>query len=175
VQTVFPEEMYELSRLDEKFRSFLKPEMGESAKRAALTRAAAELTTQEAPHWEFIAARILMHDFAADLSRALDELQLHSYFEKVSYLCERGLYGSYILESYTKEELDEAGTFINPCARREPHLLRAGAVASPLCDPAPQRPAAGNPAGDVSRHCAAPRHARKGGSSRLGQALLRHV
>ena len=114
VQTDFPEEMYELSRLDEKFRSFLKPEMGESAKRAALTRAAAELTTQEAPHWEFIAARILMHDFAADLSRALDELQLHSYFEKVSYLCERGLYGSYILESYTKEELDEAGTFINP-------------------------------------------------------------
>jgi ribonucleoside-diphosphate reductase alpha chain len=114
VQADYPQDMYELSRLDEKFRSFLKLEMGESAKRAALTRAAAELTTQEAPHWEFIAARILMHDFAADLSRALDELNLHSYFEKVSYLCERGLYGSYILESYTKEELDEAGTFIDP-------------------------------------------------------------
>ncbi len=114
VQTDYPQEMYELSRLDEKFRSFLKPEMGESAKRAVLTRAAAELTTQEAPHWEFIAARILMHDFAADLFRALDELQLHSYFEKVSYLFERGLYGDYILNSYTKAELDEAGTFINP-------------------------------------------------------------
>ena len=114
VQTDYPQEMYELSRLDDKFRSFLKPEMGESAKRAALTRAAAELTTQEAPHWEFIAARILMHDFAADLSRALDELNLHSYYEKVSYLCERGLYGDYILKSYTKAELDEAGAFLNP-------------------------------------------------------------
>ena len=114
VQADYPQEMYELSRLDDKFRSFLKPEMGESAKRAALTRAAAELTTQEAPHWEFIAARILMHDFAADLSRALDELNLHGYYEKVRYLCERGLYGTYILEGYTKEELDEAETFLTP-------------------------------------------------------------
>ena len=114
VQADFPEEMYELSRLDDKFRSFLKPEMGESAKRAALIRAAAELTTQEAPHWEFIAARILMHDFTLDLSHALEELNLHSYYEKVRYLCERGLYGEYILESYTKEELDEAETFLCP-------------------------------------------------------------
>ena len=114
VQTDFPEEMYELSRLDDKFRSFLKPEMGEGAKRAALIRAAAELTTQEAPHWEFIAARILMHDFTLELALALDELNLHSYYEKVRYLCERGLYGEYILESYTKEELDEAETFLCP-------------------------------------------------------------
>ena len=114
VQTDFPEEMYELSRLDDKFRSFLKPEMGEGAKRAALIRAAAELTTQEAPHWEFIAARILMHDFTLELALGLDELNLHSYYEKVRYLCERGLYGVYILESYTKEELDEAETFLCP-------------------------------------------------------------
>ncbi len=114
VQTDFPEEMYELSRLDDKFRSFLKPEMGEGAKRAALIRAAAELTTQEAPHWEFIAARILMHDFTLELALTLDELNLHSYYEKVRYLCERGLYGAYILESYTKEELDEAETFLCP-------------------------------------------------------------
>lgn len=113
-QTDYPQEMYELSRLDDKFRSFLKPEMGEGAKRAALIRAAAELTTQEAPHWEFIAARILMHDFQSELSRALDELNLHSYYEKVRYLCERGLYGAYILERYTKEELDEAETFLSP-------------------------------------------------------------
>ncbi len=114
VQKDYPQEMYELSRLDEKFRSFLKPEMGESAKRAALTRAAAELTTQEAPHWEFIAARVLMHDFQADLSRSLDELSLGGFFDKVRYLTERGLYGEYILENYTKEELDEAETFLNP-------------------------------------------------------------
>ncbi len=112
-QKDYPQETYELSRLDEKFRSFLKPEMGETAKRAALVRAAAELTTQEAPHWEFIAARILMYDFRAELSRSLDELHLTGFYDKVRYLTERGLYGDYILAQYKKEELDEAETFLN--------------------------------------------------------------
>jgi len=113
-QKDYPQEPYELSRLDEKFRSFLKPEMSESGKRAALTRAAAELTTQEAPHWEFIAARLLMYDFMQDLARAQSELNLNGFSDKVRYLCERGLYGAYILDNYTKEELDEAGTFLTP-------------------------------------------------------------
>ncbi|NLI53730.1 MAG: ribonucleoside-diphosphate reductase subunit alpha [Clostridiales bacterium] len=114
IQKDYPQEAYELSRLDEKFRSFLKPEMGEGAKRAALIRAAAELTTQEAPHWEFIAARILMYDFQAELTRSLEELGLGGFYEKVRYLTESGLYGAYILEHYTKEELDEAERYLNP-------------------------------------------------------------
>ena len=95
-------------------RSFLKPEMSESGKRAVLTRAAAELTTQEAPHWEFIAARLLMCDFMQDLARVQSELNLNGFADKVHYLCDRGLYGAYILDNYTNEELDEAGSFLNP-------------------------------------------------------------
>ncbi len=114
VQKDYPQETYELSRLDEKFRSFLKPEMGEGSKRAALIRAAAELTTQEAPHWEFIAARLLMLDFNIELTRVQADLNLNGFYDKVRYLNERGLYGAYILESYSKEELDEAGSFLNP-------------------------------------------------------------
>ncbi len=113
-QKDYPQEQYELSRLDEKFRSFLKPEMSESGKRAVLTRAAAELTTQEAPHWEFIAARLLMYDFMQDLARVQSELNLNGFADKVHYLCDRGLYGAYILDNYTNEELDEAGSFLNP-------------------------------------------------------------
>lgn len=113
-QKDYPQESYELSRLDEKFRSFLKPEMGEGGRRAALVRAAAELTTQEAPHWEFIAARLLMFDFQADLSRSLDELRLTRFSDKVRYLTERGLYGGYIPENYTDEELSQAESFLNP-------------------------------------------------------------
>ena len=79
--------------------------MTEEQKRAALTRAAAELTTQESPHWEFIAARLLMFDFQSELSRSLDELHLTRFLDKVRYLTEKGLYGSYILENYTDDEL----------------------------------------------------------------------
>lgn len=113
-QKDYPQESYELARLDEKFRSFLKPEMGEGGKRAALIRAAAELTTQEAPHWEFIAARLLMLDFRLELERTQAELHLTRFSDKVRYLAERGLYGDYILENYTPEELDEAAAFLNP-------------------------------------------------------------
>lgn len=113
IQRDYPQEMYELSRLDDKFKSFLKPEMSEKAKRAALTRAAAELTTQEAPHWEFIAARLLMHDFRTELAQSLDELNLHSFYDKVRYLTERGLYGAYLLEHYSKEELDACAAYLD--------------------------------------------------------------
>ena len=113
-QKDYPQESYELARLDEKFRSFLKPEMSEGGKRAALIRAAAELTTQEAPHWEFIAARLLMLDFRLELERTQAELHLTRFSDKVRYLAERGLYGDYILENYTPEELDEAAAFLNP-------------------------------------------------------------
>ena len=113
VQKDYPQETYELSRLDEKFRSFLKPEMGEGGKRVALIRAAAELTTQEAPHWEFIAARLLMLDFNIELTRVQADLDLRGFYDKVRYLAERGLYGAYILEAYSKEELDEAETYLN--------------------------------------------------------------
>ncbi|MEA4940732.1 MAG: ribonucleoside-diphosphate reductase subunit alpha [Christensenella sp.] len=113
-QKDYPQESYELARLDEKFRSFLKPEMSEGGKRAALIRAAAELTTQEAPHWEFIAARLLMLDFRLELERTQAELHLTRFSDKVRYLAERGFYGDYILENYTPEELDEAAAFLNP-------------------------------------------------------------
>ncbi len=113
-QKDYPQESYELARLDEKFRSFLKPEMSEGGKRAALIRAAAELTTQEAPHWEFIAARLLMLDFRLELERTQAELHLTRFSDKVRYLTERGFYGDYILENYTPEELDEAAAFLNP-------------------------------------------------------------
>jgi ribonucleoside-diphosphate reductase alpha chain len=113
-QKDYPQESYELARLDEKFRSFLKPEMSEGGKRAALIRAAAELTTQEAPHWEFIAARLLMLDFHLELVRVQADLNLKSFYEKVRYLTERGFYGEYILENYTQQELDVCETYLNP-------------------------------------------------------------
>lgn len=124
VQKDYPQEMYELSRLDDKFRSFLKPDMNESAKRAALTRAAAELTTQEAPHWEFIAARLLMYDFQQQLKHSLEELKLNGFYEKVRYLTERGLYGDYILAQYTKEDLDACEAFLD--AKNDEKLTYSG-------------------------------------------------
>ena len=61
IQKDFEEEVYPLSALQLKFESFCKPAMTTDAKMEALTKAAVELTTAEAPKWEFIAARLLNH------------------------------------------------------------------------------------------------------------------
>ena len=53
----FPRNEYSLTLLAEKFSSFYKPEMTPNERLTALIKAAVELTTQEAPDWEFIAVR----------------------------------------------------------------------------------------------------------------------
>ncbi len=57
--------------LNTKFQSFVKPGMGADAALEALVKAAVELTSQEAPRWEFIAARLLNARFGRSLEEQL--------------------------------------------------------------------------------------------------------
>ena len=59
IQKDFSGKEYSLTLLAEKFTSFCKPDMTPGERLAALVKAAVELTTQETPDWEFIAARLL--------------------------------------------------------------------------------------------------------------------
>src|SRR5699024_1190400 len=56
IQRDFPEEEYALTVLGGKFSSFLKSGMSRQEALNALVKAAVELTTQQAPRWEYIAA-----------------------------------------------------------------------------------------------------------------------
>lgn len=113
IQKEFPDEQYSLSLLFHKFSSFRKPDMGESELLSILIKAAVELTAQEAPQWEFIAARLLILDFSVKLEKELEKRNINSYYEKITYLEEKELYGAYIRAGYSKEELEEAYTFID--------------------------------------------------------------
>ena len=62
IQADFTEPEYDLMYLAGKFASFAREGADESAQHASLVRAAVELTTQEAPKWEFISARLVMAD-----------------------------------------------------------------------------------------------------------------
>lgn len=113
IQHDFPEEQYSLKLLFDKFASFRKQGMPESELLALLIKAAVELTAQEAPQWEFIAARFLMLSFSEKLKAELAKRNIRSFYEKLIYLEEHNLYGSYIIKGYTKEELEQASGFIN--------------------------------------------------------------
>ena len=113
IQRDFPGEEYSLSRLLSKYAGFLKADMDREARLDALVKAAVELTSQEATNWENIAARFLDYQFHTALRETLLSRGIHSFYEKLRYLTDEGLYGSYILEHYSRAEIDEAEHFLD--------------------------------------------------------------
>lgn len=112
VQSDFNDESYSLSALQAKFDSFYKPSMNEEECCAALIKAAVELTTPEAPNWEFIASRLLNYSFQNNLTNVMNKYGITCLYEKIRYMCDKGLYGDYILAHYSRKEIDEAESFI---------------------------------------------------------------
>ena len=110
----YRERSYSMVTLQEKFSSFTKPGMSQKDSIDALIKAAVELTTPEAPAWEMISARILSYRSEKKITRLEEELGLKSFYRKVKYMTEEGLYGDYILQNYSEEEINEAATFIDP-------------------------------------------------------------
>lgn len=117
IQKDFPGNEYSLAVLAEKFSSFCKPEMSSNERLSALLKAAVELTTQEAPDWEFIAARLLNFQLNEKQEKQAKISGIHSFYDKLRYLTDEGLYGSYILASYSQQEIEEASKFI--CLERD--------------------------------------------------------
>ncbi|QCP36767.1 Ribonucleotide reductase of class Ia (aerobic), alpha subunit [Anaerostipes rhamnosivorans] len=114
IQKEFPQEEYSLKLLYEKFQSFLKQGTRDQEKLLLLVKAAAELTSQEAPKWENIAARIKMLEFELQVQIHLEEYHIHSFYEKILFLTEQNLYGEYILGHYSKEDIQLFSSWIRP-------------------------------------------------------------
>ena len=109
----FQGEGYGLERLFERYRSFHKQGMEPAEGMEALIRSAAELTSKEAPMWEFAAARLRYCRFACEMEEQLRGLGIRGLYEKISYLTDQGLYGDYILKHYGREEIEEAEGFLD--------------------------------------------------------------
>lgn len=114
IQRDFDDPAYDLAMLSARFRALTGTGQDADARLGALIRAAVELTSQEAPRWEMIAARLLDLSFMRRLAATRRELGIASFGELVRYLTERGLYGDYILASYSVSELEEAAAFMVP-------------------------------------------------------------
>ena len=111
---------YSISLLADKFGSFVKHAMKPQEKLAALIKAAVEMTTQEVPDWEFIAARLLSFKREEEIKKVEEAEGILCLYDKLRYLVDENLYGAYILDAYSKEEIEEAATFMRP---ERNHLL----------------------------------------------------
>ena len=91
IHTEFPEKVYSLELLFEKFSGFLKTDMDDGGRFDALIKAAAELTSQEAPRWEMIAGWLLDFRFSEKLKEEEKSIGISDLYEKIVYLTEKGL------------------------------------------------------------------------------------
>ena len=114
IQRDFQDEAYDLELLARKYRSMSKPELSEQDRLELLIRAAVERTTQEAPQWERIAARLLMLKFDLELARTMASRGIGDFYDKLVYLTQEGLYGDYILAHYSPEEIRRYAAWIRP-------------------------------------------------------------
>lgn len=111
---------YSISLLADKFGSFVKHAMKPQEKLAALIKAAVEMTTQEVPDWEFIAARLLSFKREEEIKKVEEAEGILCLYDKLRFLADEKLYGEYILDGYSKEEIEEAAPFMRP---ERNHLL----------------------------------------------------
>ena len=112
VERDFGEHAGDFPALAEKYEVFGKPSLDLDEKLQALIRAAVELASAEAPHWDKIAARLRYLDFARHLAESEAKRIITNFVAKLRYLTAKELYGSYILENYTEQELRAASRFI---------------------------------------------------------------
>ena len=112
IEKDFSEDEYDLSYLLSKFKSFLSKETSEEGKVKALIKAAVELTSFEAPKWEYIASRLYIYSFNNKLKQIQKELGITSLYSKIQYLVDNDIYGSFLLDKYTKDEIDECEKMI---------------------------------------------------------------
>lgn len=114
IQKEFDDDSYALTHLARKFATFFKPGMERAEALMLLKKAAAELTTQDAPQWEMIAARFELMRLEGLRREFQEQNGLETFYDKVAYLVEQGLYGAYILDAYTREELLELAGLMQP-------------------------------------------------------------
>lgn len=118
VRKTYDPKKYELENLYKKFESFVKKDQSQDAYLSEIIKAASELTDKDAPRWEFIAALFLNYDLEKKIKANLEEFKINNFYEKIAFLTERGLYGEYILENYSKEDILKLEAYIDNSRNR---------------------------------------------------------
>lgn len=113
IQKDFTTEGYELDRLYRKFLSFVKPSSALNEKIELLIKASSELTSKENPNWEYISARIYAYKIHREISHYEKEWNIVDFKSKIEVLTKANLYGEYILENYSSDDIDELEKYID--------------------------------------------------------------
>lgn len=102
---------YNIEKLRDALEHIIRPTMSENEIIQSLIQISLELTSQEEPKWQYAAAKLYIYNLYEEVreNRGLTKGQepYGNLYEFIVELTEKGLYGKYILENYTRDELEE--------------------------------------------------------------------
>lgn len=93
---------------------------------ALLIRTAADKISPTSPQWQYVAARLLLYDLYKEVGHqrgyevkdkingSYTPYRPENLYENVLKLVEKGIYGGYLLENYSKEDFDNLAALIDP-------------------------------------------------------------
>jgi ribonucleoside-diphosphate reductase alpha chain len=107
IQLEYNQDLYNLKNLYQRTYSFYKENTGREEALDILIKSSLELTSKDAPDWEYISSRFLFHKLSLEVSKTNQNLEDSSFFGKLQFYTQKNLYGSYLIEHYSKDEVDE--------------------------------------------------------------------
>ena len=113
IQEHYDSTRYSIENLYLKFESFVKPNLSQYDMVNLLSKASGELVSKEAPNWEYIASLFMNYNLKQNIKKLEIQYDLQDFKSKIKFLNERGLYGSYIREVYTDDDIDELEKYMD--------------------------------------------------------------
>ena len=111
-------ENYNIDRLKEKLDLIIRPGMDYYDIRESLIQISLELTTDIEPKWQYVASKLYVYKLYDTVrkNRKLDnnENLYSNLYEFIESLTEQKLYGKYILENCSREEIEELEKELKP-------------------------------------------------------------
>ena len=112
------EGIYTKERLEEAMRLILRPNMTVDEIRDSLMQISLELTTDLEPRWQDIASRLyiqkLREKVAENRGKNKEDNIYKDFYGFIKELTDKNLYGKYILENYSVEDIEELEKHIKP-------------------------------------------------------------
>ena len=112
------EEIYVKEKLIDGCKNIIRNSMSEEEIRSSVIQVALELTTEQEPKWQYVASKLyverLYDEVKINRNKKIEEIPYSNYYEFICEMTNKNLYGKYILENYTKEEIEELEKEIKP-------------------------------------------------------------
>lgn len=104
------EEVYTKEKLIDRCKNIIRPLMTEDEIRNSVMQVALELTTEKEPKWQYASAGLYVYKLYDEvrknrkINKEVDPYK--DFYKFIKEMTERNLYGKYILENYTKEDIE---------------------------------------------------------------------